>query len=172
MLMDDINILKAELDDPKNAFVISKLEEEMHGYVARKRAEILKHHQKMYGSKADEAAYVHSIIQYFAFVDRCCMSADTEIRIQLGRAMRDTLAKLKRKEQISIDDFVTAFLKEKSISALTGSFAEHAQAIFDYFKTHAEEWREDYMVTIALLFDKKKDEYVNLLLRHPTQSSL
>lgn len=162
--MDDINILKAELDDPKNAFVISKLEEEMHGYVARKRAEILKHHQKMYGGKADEAAYVHSIIQYFAFVDRCCMSADTESRIQLGRAMRDTLAKLKRKEQINIDDFIAAFLKERNLARLTSSFAEHAQEVFNYFETHAKEWREDYMITVALLFDRKKDEYVNILL--------
>lgn len=162
--MDDIEVLKAELEDPKNAFAISKLEDQMRSYVVAKRSNILEYHQKVYGSRNDESSYEHAIIQYFVFEDRCCLDNETETKIQLGRAARSIVAKLKRNIDIDLDGFVTAFLKEQSIAKASASFAEHAADITRFLAENGEEWREDYMVTVALLFDVKSSEYVQLLL--------
>ncbi len=162
--MDDIDALKAEVEDPKNAFAISKLEEQMRQYVVKKRDEILAYHHSVYGNQQDEDSYEHAIVQYFAFEDRCCMDNETETKIQIGRAGKNVLARLKRNESMDLDGFVSSFLKEKSIAKASASFAEHAADVTRFLAENGEEWREDYMVTVALLFDMKKSEYVQLLL--------
>ena len=78
--------------------------------------------------------------------------------------MREVVARLKRLEDINLDDFVSSFLKEQSIAKASASFTEHAADVTRFLAETGEEWREDYMATVAMLFNRKKSEYVQLLL--------
>lgn len=163
--MDNIDALKAEIEDPKNREAISRLESEMQRYVVRKRKLILQYHAETCGDKSDVESYEHSIVRYFAVVDKCCINPDTESRIQLGRAMREVLSKLKKNEAIDIDDFIVACLDERNLEDAFAPFKEHLGDIVKCLteRDKAVEWRDDYMVTVALLFDRRKDHYVALL---------
>ena len=163
--MDDIDAIKANIEDPKNREVVSKLETEMARYVIRKKKLILEYHAKRYPERTDEQSYAHAIIQYFAIVDKCCINPDTENRIQLGVAMREVLSKLKNQEEINIDDFVMACINEKNLQEAFAPFKDHVNDIMRCMteRDRAVEWRDDYMITVAMLFERNKHYYVALL---------